>query len=84
MNVGLPSESMRIMAIADLNNDKFNDLVTINNEGTEFSVHYFEENTLTYTNSVTLDIQNDLYIDSVFVMKSPQAFQSLLIVASEK
>ena len=71
MNVGLPSESMRIMAIADLNNDKFNDLVTINNEGTEFSVHYFEENTLTYTNSVTLDIQNDLYIDSVFVMKSP-------------
>ena len=84
MNVGLPSESMRIMAIADLNNDKFNDLVTINNEGTEFSVHYFEENTLTYTNSVTLDIQNDLYIDSVFVMKSPWAYQSLLIVASEK
>ena len=84
MNVGLPSESMRIMAIADLNNDKFNDLVTINNEGTEFSVHYFEENTLTYTNSVTLDIENDLYIDSVFVMKSPKAYQSLLIVASEK
>ena len=64
---------MRIMAIADLNNDKFNDLVTINNLGTEFSVHYFEETAQLYANTFSLDIQDGLYIDSIFVMKSPEA-----------
>lgn len=72
MNVGLPQEDVRIMAIADLNNDKYNDLVTINQLGTQFSVFYFEwEDTLTYLNSVDTEIPADLYIDSIMALKAP-------------
>ena len=75
---------MTIMAIADLNNDKFNDLVTIDSDGSTFTVHYFEESTLTYNNAVSTTLPTGLYVDSIMVMKSPQLYQSLLVVASEK
>ena len=84
VNIGLPNEPMRIMAIGDLNNDKYNDIVTTNSDGSIFSVHYFEESNLTYVNSVSIDLPQGLYIDSVVVMKAAQPYQSLLIVASEK
>ena len=84
VNVGLPNEEMRIMAIADLNNDKYNDIVTINASGSRFSVHYFEETTLTYTNTVSVDLPTGQYVDSVIVMKYQHPYQSLLLTASEK
>ena len=72
------------MAIADLNNDKYNDIVTIDEEGSLFSVHYFEETTLTYTNSVSVDMPEGFFVDSIVVLKAPKEFQSLMVVASEK
>lgn len=82
VNIGLPNEPMRIMAVGDLNNDKYNDIVTTNSDGSIFSVHYFEQSNLTYVNSVSIDLPEGLYIDSVVVMKAAQPYQSLLIVAS--
>ena len=75
---------MLIMAIGDLNNDKYNDIVTTNFDGSAFSVHYFEQSNLTYVNTEPISMPEGLYIDSVVVMKQDQPYQSLLIVASEK
>ena len=72
------------MAIADLNNDKYNDIVTIDENGSKFSVHYFEQTTLTYTNTVSIDMPEGYLVDSVVVLKAPKEFQSLMVVASQE
>ena len=51
VNVGLPSPSdlapsglfngARLYAIGDLDSDKQNDIVTVSEDGTKFSAHYF-------------------------------------------
>lgn len=39
----------RIMAIQDMNNDKFVDLITLNEAADTVTVHYFDEYTGKYT-----------------------------------
>jgi hypothetical protein len=41
VDVGLKESDMRLFAIGDLNNDKQNDIVTVNDAQNAFSAHYF-------------------------------------------
>jgi len=64
---------MRMMAIADLNNDKYNDLVTINNEGDKVVVYYFDPITLTYGKEANFDLPVGWFADSVVPMRQERA-----------
>ena len=71
-----------IMAVADLNNDKSDDLVTVNKEGTTITVYYFDAKTLTYSLNAEFALPNGYSAESVIVAKKPQALQSLLVTAN--
>lgn len=40
---------MRVMAIGDMNNDKMNDLITINDSAQSITVYYFSEASLKFS-----------------------------------
>jgi S-adenosylhomocysteine hydrolase len=72
---------MRVMAIADLDNDKLNDLVTVNNLGTEISVRYYKPDVKQYVKGehpIVLDANQQ--VTSVLVTKSRSLLQGLLLV----
>ena len=50
VDVGLPetTDGMRIMAIADLNNDKLNDLVTVDSSAQTVTVYYYSDDNYKY------------------------------------
>ena len=73
VNVGLDdpnNEGMRIMAISDLNNDKWTDIVTVNEKADKVTVWYFDGDTLTFSKASSFSIPNDYKVDSIIVMKS--------------
>ena len=51
VDVGLPEaiDGMRVMAIGDMNNDKMNDLITINDSAQSITVYYFSEASLKFS-----------------------------------
>lgn len=72
------------MAVADLNNDKSDDLVTVNQAGTQITVYYFSDKTLTYSLTSQFDMPNGYTVEGVIVASKPQALQSLLITANSQ
>ena len=88
VNVGLKDpdkEGMRIMAIGDLNNDKLNDLVTANKDGSKVTAWYFDESSYSYSTSASFALPTGLKADSVIVTKSQDPkvrLQHLLVTAS--
>lgn len=71
VNVGLPAKDVRMMAMADLDNDKLTDLVTINQSGQEVTVRFFTPYTNKYsrTTSFTAASKGEL-VTSILVTKS--------------
>lgn len=45
------TDGTRIMAISDVNNDKFNDIITVNTQGTVVTVYYYNEVAQNYGSS---------------------------------
>ena len=73
MNVGLDdpqNEGMRIMAISDLNNDKLNDLVTVNADANQVTAWYFSDAALRYTSPSMFTLPTGFKADSIIVTKS--------------
>ena len=62
---------MRIMSIGDLNNDKLNDLVMMNAAGTEGTVYYFDESTVTYSHSASFTLPTGYTCDGVIPTAIP-------------
>ena len=75
VNVGLQPniDGTVIMAVADLNNDKSDDLVTVDLKGTSITVYFFDDKTLTYSLSADFALPNGFSVESVIVAKKPQA-----------
>ena len=50
VDVGLPDTAagLRVMSIGDLNNDKMNDMVTIDNAAQKVTIFYYSESSLKY------------------------------------
>ncbi len=50
VDVGLPDTQagLRVMSIGDLNNDKMNDMVTIDNAAQKVTIFYYSESSLKY------------------------------------
>ena len=72
MNVNIPSVSAtgnQIMAINDLNNDKLDDLIMANAEGTVLTVYYFVATTLSYGITAEIQLPENIYVRNVFVTK---------------
>lgn len=84
VNVGLPAKDVRMMAMADLDNDKLTDLVTINQSGQEVTVRFFTPSTNKYsrTTSFTAASKGEL-VTSILVTKSHTHLQGLIAVVQE-
>lgn len=81
--MNIPSVSAtgnRIMAISDVNNDKFNDLMTANTSGSVITVFYYSITTSDYGSSSQIILPADTYVRSIFVTRSGQFLQSLMLV----
>merc|ERR1719253_442446 len=85
VNVGLSDphgEGMRIMALADLNNDKQNDLITVNESAEKVTAWYFNEEDMSYSSSASFNLPSGLKADSIIVTKTQTELQNLLVTAS--
>ena len=74
---------MRAMSIGDLNNDKMNDLVTVDNTAKKVTVYYFSESSLKYSTSASFDMPDGWTVDSVIPTSNPTQLQDLIIVGSK-
>ena len=61
---------MRVVAISDLNNDKNNDLVTVNGSGSTVTAWYFNAEDMSFSTSSSFDLPTGLKADSVIVTKT--------------
>ena len=59
------------MSIGDLNNDKMNDLVTVDNTAKKVTVYYFSESSLKYSTSASFDMPDGWTVDSVIPTSNP-------------
>jgi len=86
VNVGLPvtNAGMRILNISDLNNDKSNDMVTVDSEGKTVSVFYYDDMTGTFSNTATFAMPEGYLLDNIIPTNIPQGLQHLIVVASKK
>ena len=62
---------MRVMSIDDLNNDKTNDLVTVDADGKNISVYYFNDSTDTYSKSSSMAMPDGYLVDSIIPTNIP-------------
>ena len=56
---------MRVMSINDLNNDKMNDLVMIDETGTTVSVMYFDDSKLKYHDESMFSLPSGYVVDNI-------------------
>ena len=71
------------MSIGDLNNDKLNDLVMMNAAGTEGTVYYFDESTVTYSHSASFTLPTGYTCDGVIPTAIPDPLQDLILLVSK-
>ena len=71
------------MSIADLNNDKLNDLIMIDSTGSEATVYYFDDSSGTYAHSAGFSLPVGYTCDGVIPTAIPSPLQDLIIVASK-
>jgi len=74
VDVGLPSgtgDGTTIMSVSDLNNDKLNDLVTIDKAGNTVTVYYFNEDTTKFTETSTFSLPDGYLVENVIPTNSP-------------
>ena len=85
VDVGLPAngEDLRIMGIADLNNDKLNDLIMIDSAGSTGTVYYFDDSVGTYAHSASFSLPTGYTCDGIMPTAIPSALQDLIVVASK-
>lgn len=77
-------DGMRVMAISDMNNDKYNDLITLSTDSMTVSVYYFNKETLQYDVHTSFFVGSGMTAEGVIVMKEPRELQSLIVVAYDK
>ena len=53
--------------MGDLNNDKLNDLVTVNDAQTQFRVHYFSSGTMQFQTTPAMTVTNCPYINAISI-----------------
>lgn len=86
MDVGLTVEQgesgMRIMSMGDLNNDKYNDLVVLDETGTKLTVYYFDSLTKMYSSPSMFELPAGEVVANVIPTNIPQDLQNLIIVAN--
>ena len=82
--MGLPESpsGMRVMAIADINNDKTNDLVTIDSTAQTVTVFYYDDSNFKFNKESSFDIEQGWTIDSVIPAPITSGLSDLIVVAS--
>ena len=70
------------MEIGDLNNDKTNDLVTVDAAGTNLTVYYFKDASKTYALSANFDLPTGCVLDQVIPTNMPTKLQNLIVMCS--
>ena len=85
VDVGLPDApaGMRIMAVTDINNDKLNDLVTVDNTAQTVTVYYYDDVVQKYTRESSYDFKDGWSIDSVIPSPTTSGLQDLICVVSK-
>ena len=85
--MGLPTEAdedgTRIMSIQDMNNDKLNDLITIDTTGTTITVYYFDDSTSMYSAQSSFDLPSGWSVDSIIPTNKPKPLQDCIVIASK-
>jgi len=94
VDVGFPAPStagfdgQRIVAIGDVNGDKWLDVVTTNTGGNEVTVNYYDKEAQTYVASEPFPLEysasnttKNLSAANVVITKYNQKLQSLMVVA---
>ena len=74
---------MRIMAIADLNNDKLNDLVTVDATAQTVTVFYYDDTVNKYSKESSFDLEKGWTVDSIIPTAIVSGLQDLIVVASK-
>jgi len=85
VNVGLPDgteDGTRIMSIQDMNNDKLNDLVTMDTTGATITVYYFDDSNSMYSSESSFDLPSGWFTDSIIPTNSASPLQNLIVIAS--
>ena len=77
-------EGLKIMAIGDMNNDRNNDIVSVNGDQDSFIVHFYNPETKSYerTEPVLVDQTNANVnkIASIVISRDMSALQSLIVI----
>ena len=88
MNPGIDDdtqEGIKIMAIGDMNNDKHSDIVSVNGHQDEFTVHYYDPDSMSYYVSAPCAVDpltnsNVNKIASIVISRDMNELQSLFII----
>ena len=82
VGLGTSTDGMRILAIADMNNDKYDDLITLNSAGNVVTVRYFNKESLTYLTSYDILLATTASVTSAFITNTPTLLQNLMLVVT--
>lgn len=74
---------MRIMAISDLNNDKLNDLVTVNKDADTVTARYFSDISFKYETTSEFTLPSGFKADSVIITKTQDELQNMIVTATD-
>jgi hypothetical protein len=68
----------RILAINDVNNDKLDDLITSNSDGTVITVFYYNAETQSYSTVSQINMPTDTYVRVAYVNRTANQLQGLM------
>jgi hypothetical protein len=68
----------RILAINDVNNDKLDDLITSNADGTVITVFYYNAETQSYSTVSQINMPADTYVRVAYVNRTANQLQGLM------
>lgn len=71
------SDGSLVVAIGDLDDDKHNDIITMTDNQSSFTVHFYDEKNMDYSNSLKVD-SGSCKIAAVFIIPNPDYRLALL------
>ena len=85
VDVGLPDSpgGMRIMGIADVNNDKLNDLITVDSTAQQVTIYYYNDASFKFDTASTFDVENGWTINSIIPFTATSGLADLILVVSK-
>lgn len=71
VGLGTSTDGIRILAISDINNDKYDDLITLNSANNIVTIRYFDPSSMTYLDTASITLSSTASVQAAFITNTP-------------